>query len=169
MYSFTPFPGLITERLVLRQMRLSDDKEIFFLRSDARVMQFLDTPVAESLEDARSYIEKINNGILSNDWILWGIQMRESRKLIGSICFWNFNKERTVAEIGYVLHPDQQGKGLMQEALTEVMIYGFDIIQLKKIVAHLHPENKRSISLLERNGFMYEKQVEEMVVFALIR
>ena len=169
MSHFIPFPLLFTERLALRQMTISDDNEVFFLRSDPEVMEFLDTPIATSAADAREYIIKINNGILHNDWILWGIENNGSSKLIGSICLWNFNEEKTVAEIGYVLHPDQQGRGLMQEALLSVITYGFITIRLEKIVAHLHPGNKRSVRLLEKNNFMYEKQSGNMVVFALTR
>ena len=58
--NFTPFPGLTTERLNLRQMKIQDENEIFALRSDERVQEFLDRPKAKIIDDARKFIEKIN-------------------------------------------------------------------------------------------------------------
>jgi [ribosomal protein S5]-alanine N-acetyltransferase len=165
--SFSPFPVLTTPRLTLRQLWGTDDIEVFFLRSDPVVMQFLDTPIAASIDDARMYIQNINNGIALGNWILWSIQLIDDPKMIGSICLWNFSVDKSIAEIGYVLHPNWQRQGLMQEAITGVLDYGFNILHLIKIIAHLHPGNKRSIDLLERNNFFYEKQSGNMVVFAL--
>jgi ribosomal-protein-alanine N-acetyltransferase len=58
--SFTPFPVLKTERLTLRQLISSDDKEIFALRSDDNVNKYLDRKPSKSLEDAKNFIRTIN-------------------------------------------------------------------------------------------------------------
>ena len=50
---FTPFPVLETERYILRQLSLSDDNEIFILRSDKEVNKYLDRPIAKTIEDAK--------------------------------------------------------------------------------------------------------------------
>ena len=102
--NLTPFPNLSTERLTLRQLNLQDDNEIFFLRSDERVLKYLVIPKANSIEEARAFIHKINNGSA-----YWAICLKNETKLIGTICFWNISKEENKAEIGYVLHPGYQG------------------------------------------------------------
>ena len=153
--NFTPFPNLFTERLSLRQMNSNDENEIFVLRSDERVLQYIDIPKAETIDDARKFIEKINACILNNESILWAISLKNSTTLIGTICFWNIDKENSVAETGYILHPDFQGKGIMQEALQKVVDYGFTKMNLKAIVANLKKKNTKSIKLLERNGFEF--------------
>jgi [ribosomal protein S5]-alanine N-acetyltransferase len=124
--NFTPFPNLFTERLSLRQMNNNDEEEIFLLRSDERVLQYIDIPKAETIDDARKFIDKINGFILNNESILWAISLKNSTTLIGTICFWNIDKENSVAETGYILHPDLQGKGIMQEALQKIIDYGFN-------------------------------------------
>ena len=83
------------------------------------------------------------------EWILWGITLQEnSQKVIGSICLWNLSPEENKAEIGYVLHPDFQGKGYMQEAVEQVIKYGFQTTGLNIIDANFHTENKKSFKLL---------------------
>ena len=77
-------------------MRVEDEEQIFFLRSDTRMLEFIDIPVAQSLDDARAYIRKINKGIDENEWIMWAIALKEhDQKLIGTICFGTSQKKKT--------------------------------------------------------------------------
>ena len=167
--NFTPFPELSTERLTLRQMNSGDENEIFILRSDKRVLEFIDIPKAETVADAAKFIDKINNLIANNESIMWAICLKSSPTLIGNICFWNIIQDKLVAEIGYSLLPHFQGKGIMQEAVIKVIEYGFQTLQLNSIVADLHPNNIKSIKLLERNGFVYtgKSQEDDMVIYTL--
>ncbi|MBA2250441.1 MAG: GNAT family N-acetyltransferase [Chitinophagaceae bacterium] len=166
-FSFSPFPELTTERLHLRRMVMSDDNEIFFLRSDDGVLKYTDIPKANSIEDARKFIEKIDNITDVNEGIMWAICLKNSNTLIGTICYWNISKENRSAETGYMLHPDFQHKGLMQEALAEVVVYGFEKIKWESIDAEVHPENTSSVKLLERNGFTCIKKSEDTLVYSL--
>lgn len=65
------------------------------------------------------------------------------------------------AEIGYALQPAHHGKGLMQEALTAVLDYGFHTLQLHSVEANVNPANAASIKILERNGFVQEGYFRE--------
>lgn len=154
MYTnFSPFPVLTSERLILRKVELSDDKEIFFHRSDKAMNQYVDRPCAETIEDAREWIRKIDGFAANNASIFWGIALKDSEPLIGGFCFWNLSRENDLAEIGFSLHPEHWGKGLMQEALTAALQYGVEVMQLKTIASYTNPENVNAIKLLKRNGF----------------
>ncbi|MEO6167004.1 MAG: GNAT family N-acetyltransferase [Chitinophagales bacterium] len=165
--NFTPFPILTTKRLQLRQLTTADANEILIHRSDERILEFIDIPKASTLEDALAFIHKINKGIAENESIFWGIQLKERPLLIGSICLWNISKEENSGEIGYMLHPDSQGKGIMQEALEKVIEFGFINLKLKTVVADVHPNNLKSIQLLKKNGFVYKATIKDMVVYEL--
>ncbi|MDB5222353.1 MAG: family N-acetyltransferase [Chitinophagaceae bacterium] len=154
--NFNPFPVVSTNRLILRQVMQEDVNEIFFLRSDKRVLTHLAKAPAASTEEASLFIKKINELEKNNDAITWGITLRGEEKLIGTICYWNITKEHYRAEMGYVLHPDFQGKGIMQEAISEVIKYGFTTMKLHSIEARVDPQNVSSIKLLERNHFLRE-------------
>ncbi len=152
--SFIPFSDLATERLTLRQLSIEDENEIFALRSDDEVNKFLDRPKANSIEDARQFINKINDNIAKAQAILWAITWKDNFKLMGTICLWKISKEDARAEIGYELIPYWQGKGIMQEAMTKIIEYGFEQIKLQSITAELSPCNVRSVRLLEKNNFI---------------
>lgn len=153
-FNFSPFPLLSTERLHLRNVELSDDLEIFFFRSDVRMLEFIDRAPANEIEEVRIFIKKIQGGIQNGECIEWGICLKNNPQLLGTICLWNISIENNSAEVGYVLHPNQQGKGIMQEALISVLEYGFRIMKLDSIEAVLDPANMRSVRILEKNSFV---------------
>ncbi|HEX8332478.1 MAG TPA: GNAT family protein [Segetibacter sp.] len=163
--NFDPFPELITERLVSRQIRPADRNEIFFLRSDERVMKYFDKQPAQSVEEAVQFLDKITSLQQNNECITWAITLKGQPTLIGTICFWNIAKEHYRAEIGYALHPDHSGKGIMQDAMTEVLKYGFKNMKLHSVEAKVNPHNISSIKILERNNFKREGYFKEDYFF----
>ncbi len=152
--NFTPFPNLTTERLTLRQLSVQDENELFTLRADEEAAKFVDRPVVQSVEGMRQFIDRINDGVAKNEWIFWAITFKNDPKLIGTICLWNMSVEDEKAEIGYELIRVYQGKGIMQESVTAVIEYGFKQMGLKAIEGVVHPDNVKSIKLLERNKFI---------------
>lgn len=166
--NFTPFPVISTERLLLRSLNLEDDNEVLFLRSDVRILKYLDIPIAKNVNDARNFINKINDNIINNQCIYWGITNKKENKLIGTICLWNFSEDNFTAFIGYVLHPDFQGQGIMQEAFIEILNYGFKHLKLKSIEADVDPNNSKSVQLLKKNNFILKEQSEKTLIYTLI-
>lgn len=153
-HSFIPFPTLFTQRLELRETIDIDYEEIFFLRSDITVNKYIDRPIPKSMKDVQEFVHKINTGAKNGDNINWNITLKEdSLKMIGSICLWNFSKDGRVAEVGYVLHPAYQNKGIMSEAMQCTLEYGFNKLKLDKIEAYTHRDNESSKKMLLKNNF----------------
>ncbi len=159
------FSLLFTNCFVLRQLTLEDAEEILFLRTDERVLEYIDIEKAETLEDAKRFIEKINSG--EEGWFFWGITEKNSPKVIGTICLWNIEAAESKADIGFVLHPDYWGKGIMQEVIPAVINFGFQKMKLKCIIGEAMPKNIKSIKLMEKFGFRYKKESNEYSVYLL--
>jgi ribosomal-protein-alanine N-acetyltransferase len=152
--NFTPFPEIVTNRLILRQTTRDDCSEILFLRSNKQVNQFIKRQIPNNLNDAAAFLDKISKKIETSEIIYWGISLKDKTKLIGSICLWNFSTETKKAEVGYDLNPEFQNLGFMSEALQSVLDYGFKSLELNTIEAFTHFENRNSIKLLEKNNFV---------------
>ena len=60
------------------------------------------------------------------------------------------------AQIGYWVGQQHAGKGLMLDALSALIPFGFDTLRLHRIEAACMPENKRSVRLLEKARFQRE-------------
>jgi len=159
--NFTDFPGLTSQRLVFRQLVPGDEYEIFKLRSDERVNTYLTRVHCKTVYEARAFINKINKGIRDGEWIYWAITFKNDNKLIGTICLWNIQPEHYRAEIGYELHPDFWGRGIMKEAIPKIIDFGFETMNLHSLEADLDPGNLPSAALLERNGFVREGHFKE--------
>lgn len=160
-FDFSNFPVLETERLLLRQIVHEDAPAIFNLRSNSDVMRYLDRPAAKTIEDAHELIGRIERSLENGDGITWGIMLKNDNELIGTAGFWRIVKEHFRAEIGYMLHPAWQGKGLMQEVMDKVLNYGFNTLRLHSVEANVNPANAASIRLLERNNFVREAYFRE--------
>jgi len=154
---FSPYPTLVTERLVLRKLAITDLSEIFSIRSDQEVNQFIERPRPRSLTEAEEFIINIHKGIAEERCLYWAITLKGLSKLIGTICLWNFSSQYIQAELGYELLPAYQGRGYIYEATQAVIQYGFVNISLNRIEAYTHKKNLRSIQLLLKNGFTLEQ------------
>jgi ribosomal-protein-alanine N-acetyltransferase len=109
-----------------------------------------------TIEEARAFIDKITEGIQQGSWIFWAIALKESGRLIGTICLWNIQPVNHRAEIGYELHPDYWGQGVIKNALPKVIKYAFRTMKLHSLEADLDPANLASARVLERTGFVKE-------------
>jgi len=65
------------------------------------------------------------------------------------------------AYLGYALAQREQGKGLMHEALTLLLRFGFAELNLHRIMANFIPTNERSRAVLERLGFTTEGRAKD--------
>lgn len=155
---FKPFPEINTKRLLLRKIEVSDYNEILFLRSDKTVNKYIERPEnrkTKNKDDALKFIKEITEAIEDSKTISWGVTLKNTDKIIGTICLWNFSENNKIAEVGYDLNPLFQKKGIMSEALNEIIYFGFVNLNLDKIEAFTHTNNENSKRLLKKNGFKF--------------
>ena len=155
------FPILSTERLTLRQLQITDEQEIFTLRSDSEINKYLDRQVANTIDDARNFIAKVNKNIEENNSLYWAITLSDSNILVGTCCLFGLSDDNTQCEIGFELLTGFQGKGIMKEALKKVIEYAFSTIKVQKIEAFVHKDNRSSIKLLENLSFSNSHKPDE--------
>ena len=164
--NFSPFPEIETQRLLLRRMTIDDAEVILYLRSNDEVMKYIDRERTKSIEEAKSFIDKIDASLNSNNGVMWGIMLKEKpRTLVGNIGYWRLIKEHYRAEVGYMLHPSFWKKGIMKEALLRVIDFGFAEMNLHSIEANINPGNEASAKLLESTGFIKEAYFKEDFFF----
>lgn len=159
--NFTPFPTLTTDRLTLRQLKITDDQEIFTLRSDTEINKYLDRQSANSIDDARAFINRVNENISKNNSLYWAITLSDKNIMVGTVCLFSFSDENGNCEIGYELLTNFQGNGIMKEAVEKVIDYAFNKIKVQKIEAFFHKDNLSSKKLLEKLSFKYSNNHDE--------
>ena len=160
--NFSPFPNLKTERLLLRKVNNDDVNEILSLRSNLEVMKYIPRPILKNRAEALELIAMFNDKIENNIGINWGITLKtDPTKILGIIGHYRIKPEHYRAEVGYMLFPEFNGKGIVSEALKRVVEYGFEDMKLHSIEAILDPKNKGSEKVLLKNGFVKEAHMIE--------
>jgi ribosomal-protein-alanine N-acetyltransferase len=163
--SFQPFPVLETERLVLRQLTEGDAPGLLVLRSNPELMRYIPRPLAKTEEDAVALVQRMTGMIERNEAINWGMFTKDTGRLIGMIGYVRFVPESYRAEVGYMLHQDFHGTGIMMEALKTVIEHGFRSFGLHVIEAIVDPANIPSQKLLERYGFQQSGHFKDYQYF----
>jgi ribosomal-protein-alanine N-acetyltransferase len=151
--NFQPFPVLHTERLTLRQLTDGNAGSLFVLRSNPDLMRYIPRPLAVTPEDALALVQRMSGLVERNEAINWGMFEKGTNRLIGTIGYVKFIPESYRAEVGYMLHQEYHGTGIMAEALRTVIDYGFKSFGLHVIEAIVHPDNIPSQKILEKHGF----------------
>lgn len=154
--TFSSFPVLETERCILRKIELNDALNLFEYMSKEEVTKYYDVETLTSKEQAVDLINGLLQRYMVGRQIRWGITMKNSNKLIGTCGFHALEPDHFKAEVGYELHPDYWGQGIMTEALARIIQYGFTEMGLNRIEALYVPMNTASKKVLEKNGFIYE-------------
>ena len=70
-FNFSPFPEIETERLLLHRMTKNDADEIFRLRSDKKITEYLDRDPPKSIEEIYEWLIKVDAEIDENRGISW--------------------------------------------------------------------------------------------------
>lgn len=161
--NLSPLPALTTARLVLREVRMDDAPASFAMRSDPETMRYVRRPLAESLEDAKAFITRVQDGQRANTCAQWAMTLKEDDTCIGVIGPWRIDLENHRGELGYMLARAHWGQGLISEAIATVMDHAFSILALHSLEAWTDPRNTASMHALEKNGFVREAYFKENV------
>jgi RimJ/RimL family protein N-acetyltransferase len=158
--------NIITERLVLRGLILSDAAALLKYRSKPEVYRFQNWK-PQTLREAEIFIgENIaKEPNIPDTWYQLGVFLKGTEELIGDIGIHFIDAEGKQAEIGYTLNPKDQGMGYASEAVKGVLSYLFNKLRKHRISASVDPINKKSIALLERIGMRKEAHFIKSIWF----
>ena len=84
--------------------------------------------------------------------------------MIGTCGFTSLWPEDNRGEIGYVLNPAYWGQGIMSEAVSRVLAYGFAELGLNRIEARYMVGNEKSLRLMQHNGMTFEGVHKELML-----
>lgn len=151
------FPTLETPRLRLRELRPDDAPALFAIHSDAESMRWFGADPPTELAQAEEMIAQFAAGRQQpQPSTRWGLEERASGRLLGSCGLFRLNRLWQTANVGYELGRQAWGQGYMREALSYLLPWGFEHLNLHRVEAQVHPDNTPSRRLLEGLGFVEE-------------
>ena len=149
-------PNLISDRFELKPVKSSDIENIYKGLSHPEVIRFYGVSF-ESMEETREQMEWYADLIKNKTGVWWTISDKESGSFLGAAGLNDMNLDKGTAEIGFWLLPENWGRGIMKEALSTIIQYSFQTLNLKEIAGFVETENSNCIRIMEKLGFTLKK------------
>ncbi len=153
---FSDLPTLETDRVLLRKFTRNDAADMFEYASEPDVSRFVPWETHNTIEDSQRFLDIILHQYEESKLAPWAIELKERKKVIGTIDFVAWFPGHSRAEIGFILSKDYWGNGLIPEAANKVIQFGFDHMALNKIKAPCMVENLQSQKVLQKLGMTLE-------------
>lgn len=179
LFNFQEFPVIETERLRLREIVQADAEAVFAIRGDYEVTKYNIGQAYTSVERARKLIDSMTGAYKDDNELRWGITLKDNDFVIG-MCGYNYwDRTDNRGSIGFDLARAYWRKGIMREALTGIINFGFRNMALNRIEADASIYNDASVMLLRKLGFQQEGHQREqyyedgtyhdLLLFALLK
>jgi RimJ/RimL family protein N-acetyltransferase len=137
----------------MREFVPEDFEDLYRLDRDPRVMKYV-TGKPATREETQAAIRRIvRYPRLYPDLGIWYATRRDNGKFIGWFSLKYAGRSKDV-EIGYRLLPEAWGRGFATEGATAMYQYGFDDLDLDRIIGVTHPGNRASQKVLMKVGLL---------------
>lgn len=156
-------PTIETARLRLRRLRMKDDRDLYAWTSDPEVARYVLWDAHRSLADTRTYIRYIRGLYRRGLPGSWGIEQKETGRVIGTIGIMAWSPDNRSIEIGYSLGRAWWGRGYAAEALQSLMDLMFREGKVNRIEAQCDVRNPASARVMEKCGMRREGILRERV------
>ena len=145
-----------TERLILRRLELGDAQDIFDYGRDPEVARHVLWDAYTSVSEARGYIRAMQRHYRAGEPASWGIELKATGRIVGTIGYMWHQEENASVEVGYSLARALWNQGIMTEALSAVIAYSFDTLHLNRVEAQHELTNPASGEVMKKCGMLRE-------------
>ncbi|OIU71982.1 GNAT family N-acetyltransferase [Rossellomorea aquimaris] len=152
----------VDEELALKLVDMNDAEEMFQLVDTGRNhlkewLGWLD--YTKKVEDSKNFIQGCMRSYADNKSMNTVILYKG--KMVGTAGYNSIDWASRTAYIGYWLHKDYQGNGIMTRVARALTDYAFDYHRLNKVDIRAAAENKKSRRIPERLGFTEEGTIRQ--------
>jgi len=160
---FRNLPTLETPRLTLRKLRMRDAEDVYSWSRDPDVARYVLWTAHQNVRETREYIRYVRSlyrrGLPSS----WGIELKETGRVIGTMGVMAWIPEYRVAEVGYSLGKKWWRQGYAAEALSALMDLMFDEMRINRVEGQCDVRNPASGRVMEKCGMRREGLLRQRV------
>ncbi len=156
-------PTLTTSRLVLRPFAEGDLDALHAIHGREDVTRYLYWGPRSREETREALSRKLGRSSVRSEGDSLGVavERRDTGALVGDWTFFLTSATHRQGEVGYLLHPDHQGRGFATEATAELLRLAFAGLGLHRVTGRLDGRNLASARVLERLGMRREAHLVE--------
>ena len=150
---------LTTDRLLISKITIDDAEFILELMNDKDWIKNIGDKGVRTVEDAQVYIQnRFLTTYHDSNYGFYTMNLKNTQQIIGIVGLVDREGIDHI-DIGYGILPEFRGKGYAFEAAKAIYDYGYQELNLEKIVAIVDPDNIPSIKLLSKLGLEFEKMI----------
>ena len=153
---YAAFETMETARLTLRDVRMDDLLEYYErLFGDGDVCRYMLFDPHQDISESMASIEKTLSRYEEGRCYRWGIALKEDDSLIGIVELLRFDEDAGSCSFAYMLGCDYWNQGYGTEALTAVIRFAFEKMDIDRIlVDHMSP-NAASGAVMRKVGMTH--------------
>ncbi|MDQ7024323.1 MAG: GNAT family protein [Anaerolineae bacterium] len=155
VFDFSSFPSLATERLMLREITPEDVTALLMHFGNPEVVKFIAMQPIKTIAQANEWLKWMGGFFAAKDGLRWGITLQDGT-FVGSTGLHLWNREAHYAQIGCDIAHKFWGNGYGQEAMREIIDFGWNQMKLNRIEAEIVMGNQASIHVMKKLGFQQE-------------
>jgi len=146
---------LETNRLLLRELNVDDAENFYNLNLNPNVIKYTGNSSFKNIREAKEFLENYQDYKL-NGYGRWAVINKETNEFIGW-CGLKFGEMENEIDIGFRFFENEWNKGYATESAKACLDYGFEKLNIKRIIGRAMKENIGSIKVLKKIGLEYER------------
>lgn len=146
----------MNEKLIYRLLNSNDAELLFMFNSSIENLAYVPRTPYKDIEEAEALLARFLKSMEDKTAIWWVVCSKCSGKLVGYGGLFGIDHENKRAEIGYGFLKEFWGKGYASSIVDYITNFGFSELKLHRIYGLVNPDNKASIRVLEKNGYLNE-------------
>ena len=160
---FMHIPTLETQRLIMRKITPKDTDDMYEYSKDPNVTRYLLWYPHADREYTKAYVKLLQRQYKRGEFFDWGLELKETGKMIGTCGITSVDYQNNSCEIGYVISEKFWNMGYATEAVKRVLRVCFDTFGFRRVEA-LHMEgNDASGAVMKKCGMKKEGTLRDAI------
>lgn len=152
--------ALQTRRLILRRVRREDADRFFSFAGSEAVTRYMFWKPHKDVSESAASIEKTLSRYESGYCWRWGIALKETDELIGIIDLLGVDEAACSCTFAYMIAEEFWGRGFASEALSAVLRFAFEQMELETVWGEHFGPNGASGAVMRKAGMHYQRTEE---------
>jgi diamine N-acetyltransferase len=147
--------SFVGKQIFLRAVEKDDAGQVFLWENNPKNWKVSNTEVPFSMFDIIQLIEQ-QSDLRKSGQLRLVIMTQQDKRAVGVIDLYDVNFKHGYAAVGILIAEDQdKGKGIATEALSLLIQYCTEILELRNLYCQIHGDNQASVALFEKAGFVH--------------
>ncbi|WP_300675681.1 GNAT family N-acetyltransferase [Soonwooa sp.] len=148
---------LESSRFYLRELNTDDAESFYALNANPNVLKYTGDSAFETVEEAHVFLSNYKE-YKNYGFGRWAIVTKDTGQFVGW-CGLKFHPETDEVDLGFRIFEEFWNQGIATETAKACVEYGFSVLNLKQIIGRAMADNVASVSVLEKCGMRFSKDI----------